>query len=188
MQFTEKTLTIKDGKTGKRQVTAWQGENTGLAYVQSVGQSGKPLKETYNLTHVSSGYALPYTVSTVEEAQTYLEKVANIFEDRWNCKLSVIKKRIDLSLLAQVELAHYDSIDHMDFFLYGLKADGDLACDASTDADGRDPNDPDNVALAEQILADYPEAVKVVMVRMAQADGIHHILRTFERATATAQV
>jgi hypothetical protein len=188
VNFLEKTLKIKDINTGSRQVTVWTGEGTGLAYVQSLDTDGKLLKDTYNLMHASSGYALPYLVNSPEEAQTYLEKVANIFADKWNCKLRILKKRIDRNLLAQVELAHYDSLaPFVDYFLYAASGD-DVYTESHIDAYDKDPNDAGNLKIAQQLLSNYPEATQVVMVRMAYADGIHHDLRTFEREAVVEQI
>jgi hypothetical protein len=192
MNFLEKTVTIKDSnvETHTRQARVWIGEGTGLAYVQTLDIHHHLMKDTYNLTHVASGYAIPYRVNTPEEAQMFLEKVASIFEDRWNCDLRTITKRLHRNrshIMAQIELAHYDSsAPHVDYFLYAATEDD--VCGLSHDAADKDPLSAENAKIALQLLSQHPEATKAVMACVADADGIHNILRTFERAAVVEQI
>jgi hypothetical protein len=184
MTFPQQTITIRDINAGTRQVTAWIGEGTGLAYLQTLDTDGNLMKDTYNLMHILSGYALPHHVSTEAEAQTFLEKVACIFPDRWNCDLRTITKRLRRNqshIMSQIELAHYDSLaPFVDFFLYAASKD-EIYTESHTDAYDKDPKDAGNFKIAQRLLSEYPEATQVVMVRMADADGIHQELHTFER-------
>lgn len=179
MNYEEKTITIKDTKTGTgaREITAHVGVGTGLACTEIT-------PNMWSVTHVSSGFALPYTLPTMDEAKRYLEMSSNIFRDQWNCDLVTVKKRMYRhanEINARIRAAYEASLNGPgdEYFLYARSED-DIFTESNTDAADTNPNSEENQCIASELLKDYPEADKVIMTRMDPM-GKHHNLKTFLR-------
>jgi hypothetical protein len=171
-------------------IDAMIGEGTGLAYHNVIWANGTIDSTMWTLCHASSGMLIaPYGVYQEEEAQEWLEKVANIFADKWQCDLVHLKRRFltRRDTRAKIEAAHEEAtID--DYFLYAAKPDPDQDCDypyteSHTTAPTRNPDSPLIQSIVADLLKSYRHATKVYFVKMTP-DGKHHTIRVYERETA----
>lgn len=190
MKFEQQTITIKNEHGNTITIDAMVGIATGLAYHHLAWADGTIDTTTWILSHVPSGMRLAdYGVPQEEAAQEWLEKVASIFSDRWNCDLARLKRRLwaHKDTLAKIEEAHEDVIID-DYFLYAAKPDPDQeGCDypyteSHTTAPTRNPDSPLIQAIVTDLLKSYRYATKVYFVKMTP-DGKHHTIRVYERET-----
>lgn len=182
MEHKAQTITFIDGPSSTREVTAFVGVGTGLAYAEF--DNG-----TFCIIHVSSGYPLPLTVTSTDEAKKYLENLVGIFKDQWNCDLTAFNKRFKRhgTVINRRVRAAYEaslSLPGDEVFLYAA-TDSDIFTESNTDAFNNNPMNGENRRIVSELLSDYPEASKVVMVRMDDS-GDHHEIKTFQREATAA--
>ena len=79
--FVEQTITIRDKDHQPREITAFVGVGTGLAYHPVIMADGTP-GTWYSISHIQSGYGLcSLSVPTPEEAQSWIGMIGNLDVD-----------------------------------------------------------------------------------------------------------
>jgi hypothetical protein len=167
------------------QVEATRGIGTGLAFTQAYGIEEPRLI----LVHVASGYMLgKQWITTEEEARLFLENVSKLDRDRWNIDLATLKKRHmkNNAQISKTQAKFDNALENslIDIFMYADDKNGELVS-PSVDVESVDPESEANKNLVAEIFASYPEAVKVTLVKMPAATGIHELQHVYERAAVT---
>jgi len=99
MQFADITLSLliidpEQETTSCVSIAATQGEGTGLAYHLNLFPVPGRDPGGYCLTHIQSGYQLcSMSLSSPEQVQIFLERVAVLDPDQWRMDLPTFKKR-----------------------------------------------------------------------------------------------
>jgi len=113
MEFKKQTVVIKGQRLNDPTVVeeskeAYVGVCTGLAYRQDVEVDGSSF---YVLMHLQSGYCFPCYPDTEAQVRAWLEKVADLVPNRWDCDLPTYLEMI--KTIPGLKKAVYDAFNEV---------------------------------------------------------------------------